>query len=183
MGSFGNTSLLYSFLNRQLGVPVWKLAGKRYGMMANNYFSKVNKGIFRNGKFIRDFGELVLSEGELLNPDGMTVEPLENGAFRVTWTPEDGMRTRDKGDRLMVLVVTEYSEEYLDFGIEWAEEVSGERGEGAGRFSIPGHLRDYLAKEREKAVEHGVHAYCFFGAADGSAYSKSKYFPLNVKKS
>jgi len=182
MESFGNRSRLYAHLNDQLGIPVWKLAGRRYGITGNNYFSKVNKGIFREGKFIRDFGELLLTEGELLNPDAMAVEPEGGWTFRVTWTAESSMRSRDKSDRLMVLVLTENRDEYMDIGVAWGEGISGTRGEGTGCFSIPPSLHNFLRKELAKGVPPSLHAYCFFGAADGSAYSKSKHFPLELKE-
>ena len=165
MNSFGLMSEFYSFVKRQLALPIWKLAGAKYGKMANNYFAQVNKGIFNSEGGIRDFDELVLSEGTLLNPDRMTVEPAGDGVFRVCWTAEDECRTRGGTDKLMVLILPEMENRNLEFGLLWAENVAGKRGDGTGTFTLP-VLRE----------EYRVHIYCFFGTADGTAYSRSKHF-------
>ncbi len=167
MSAFTLVSRLYSYAKSQIVLPVWKLAGAGYGKMAHTYFAHVNKGIFNKKGEIRDYEKLILSDGVLLNPDGMTVEPAGNGVFTVIWTGEDECRTRAGTDKLMVLILPVWSMEDFRFGILWAENVTGQRDQGAGIFTLPA-IRG----------ECHIHAYCFFGAADGTAYSRSKHFLL-----
>ena len=168
MNVFSLMNGLYPYVKRTLGIPVWKLAGAKHGKMANNYFTSVNRGILNDDGMMRDYGQFVLTEGELLNPDGMAVEAMGNGQFCVTWVAEGGCRTRRGTDRLMVLVLWEEKDgKPLTFGFKWAKDVTGKRNEGSGTFSLP------FAREKEF-----LHAYCFFGAADDSAYSRSVHFVL-----
>jgi len=168
MNTFSLANALYSYVKSTLGLPVWKLAGVHHGKMANNHFTSVNKGIFNDAGLVRDYGLLVLTDGELLNPDGLAIEAMGKKQFRVTWEAESGCRSRGGSDRLMVLVLWGgESNQPLHFGFEWAENVSGRRDEGLGTFTLP--FDDQ---------EEGLHVYCFFGAEDGSAYSRSAHFAL-----
>lgn len=167
MNSFSLMSMTYSYVKRVLELPIWKLAGKEYGKTANNYFSHVNKGIFdKNGK-VRDHDELVLSEGTLLNPSGMTIEQTGDTTYKINWTPESEGKTGAEDDRLMVLVYKDETEEGHYFSILWAENTNGTRAEGTGTFTIP----PVMGKEN-------LHVYCFFGSPDDSAYSRSKHFRI-----
>lgn len=128
-------SMTYSYVKRVLQLPIWKLAGKEYGKTANNYFSHVNKGIFDKNGEVRDHDELVLSEGSLLNPSGMTIEHTGESTYKISWIPENENTTGAADDQLMVLVYTENVPRY--FSIRWADNTTGTRAEGTGTFTIP----------------------------------------------
>ncbi|WP_018339080.1 MULTISPECIES: DUF6266 family protein [Butyricimonas] len=165
MNNFSLMSMTYSYVKRVLQLPIWKLAGKEYGKTANNYFSHVNKGIFDKNGEVRDHDELVLSEGSLLNPSGMTIEHTGESTYKISWIPENENTTGAADDQLMVLVYTENVPRY--FSIRWADNTTGTRAEGTGTFTIP----PTMGKE-------DLHVYCFFGSSDGNAYSRSKHFRI-----
>ena len=180
MSDFSLMSYVYPFVKLVLNLPVWNLAGAEVKMTANNYFSRVNKGIFNSRGGIRDFKNFTLAEGTLLNPDGMTLEPASEDTFRVTWIAEDSYRTRGGSDRLMVLVLLDEGNDNIDFAIAWAANVNGTRQDGTGSFTIPEEAKTWIQEQKTEGIAPHLHAYCFFGAPDGKAYSRSVYFPLPI---
>ena len=99
-----------------------------------------------------------------LLPPGLRVERTGDGVFRATWEAEEEWETCAGTDRLLAGVV--YPS--LMPSMYRALESSGTRGELAGTFRVRTDLGPT------------AHVYLFFGRADGTAYSPSLHFLVEV---
>lgn len=169
---------LYSYVKRFLECPVWKLAGAEFGKMANNYFARVNKGLFDERMQIRSYDSLVLTEGTLQNPAGMSVSHAGGYKYNVTWEAEDAPGSRSGTNELKVIIAADYSDETIfDLSLSWAKHVSGKRSRGNGCFTIPEEVVNFAKREGKDTL----HAYCLFASEDEKAFSRSKHFSIPVE--
>lgn len=178
MNSVACMNMLYSAVRRFMKWEVWKLAGAPHGKMANNYFARVNKGIFDERQQIRSYSQLVLTEGTLCNPAEMKVNYTGQGLrYEVTWMAEDGPGARAGTSELQVLLLLDCPrEESFGFCQDWATDVEGTRDKGCGSFSV---AEDFVALARRKGVTT-LQAYCFFASPDRMAFSRSMHFEIQV---
>lgn len=155
---------LYAYYKRSISADIWRVAAREKGRMAHNLFYSENYGCF-DGK-----GQLVkpellrFSAGSLLLPPGLRVERTGDGVFRATWEAEEEWETCAGTDRLLAGVV--YPS--LMPSMYRALESSGTRGELAGTFRVRTDLGPT------------AHVYLFFGREDGTAYSPSLHFLVEV---
>lgn len=176
MSSVTCMNMLYSAVRRIMKWEVWKLAGAPHGKMANNYFARVNKGIFDERRQIRSYSQLVLTEGTLCNPAGMAVNYTGEGLrYEVTWVAEDGPGARAGTSELQVILLLDHPrEDFFGFYQNWAIDVEGTRGEGRGSFTVDENFVD-LARRKGIAM---LQVYCFFAAPDRTAFSRSTHFEI-----
>ena len=162
---FGIVQELYSYYRKKVSPDIWRIAAKERGRMAPNLFHSANCVCF-DGK-----GEMVkpdlfrFAEGSLQPPSGAAVERLGEGRFRATWMVEAEEWTACAGsDRLMAGVI--YTSEMPSVCL--ALEASGRRADGAGEFLL------------RTDMGTAAHVYLFFARADGTAYSPSLHFEVEV---
>lgn len=162
---FRRAQLMYRDFRRLVSKDVWTLAGRAVGRMAHALFISENCACFDGEGMLVDFRNFRFTEGELRLPRRMAVEAEGGGWFRVTWEEEREQPTAAGTDRLMAGAIYDPS----PLGPRRAEEVAGTRGEGGGRFRLN--------------PEFGLaaHAYLYFARADGTAYSPSEYFRVELE--
>ena len=178
MSSVTCMNMLYSAVRRIMKWEVWKLAGAPHGKMANNYFARVNKGIFDERRQIRSYSQLVLTEGTLCNPAGMAVNYTGQGLrYEVTWVAEDGPGARAGTSELQVILLLDHPrEDFFGFYQDWAIDVEGTRDGGCGGFTV---AEDFADLARQKGIAT-LQVYCFFAAPDRKAFSRSTHFEIRL---
>ena len=152
----------YAQFREKVSAEVWRLAGRAAGKRAHNLFYSLNYGCFGGDWRLTRPEGLRLTEGALLLPPGLAVEPAGGGVWRVTWEADREWASAAATDRLRVAVV--YALRRLV--VRPADGASGTRGELAGEFRLEG-------------VPSGeAHAYVYFEREDGGAFSPSAHFRL-----
>lgn len=164
-GRFRIVQRLYSYYCKQVSPDIWRLAAKAQGRMAPNLFHLENCGCFSGeGKLVKP-DLFKFSAGTLLLPPELAVERVDGCRFRATWqVEEEEWPTCAGSDRLMAGVL------YDDWlpSTFLAPEAAGTRGEGAGEFRL------------ETKRGRSAHVYLFFAREDGSAYSPSAHFKVEI---
>ena len=155
---------LYAYYKRSISADIWRVAAREKGRMAHNLFYSENYGCFDGeGQLVKP--ELLrFSAGSLLLPPGLRVERTGEGVFRATWEAEEEWGTCAGTDRLLAGVV--YPS--LMPSMYLALETSGTRGGREGTFRVRTDLGPT------------AHVYLFFGREDGTAYSPSLHFLVEV---
>ena len=154
----------YRVFGMEVSPDVWRAAAREQGRRACNLFHAANCGCFDAGGRLADPETFQFSAGSLLLPREVAVEPLGGRRFRVTWEEERDMATAAAGDLLRVGFIPE--EEMLTLQ---PAEAEGRRADGEGTLAIepiPGVTR--------------YHVYVYFAREDGSAYSPSRHFTVEI---
>lgn len=160
-GRFAIVQAFYAKYMKEVSAGIWRAAGRKRKQTGPNLFNSLNCKCFSGDGRLADFENFLFAEGELLLPRRMQVEG-DGRKFRVTWEEEREWTSASPADRLWVGVL--YDSHPL--APRLALDVKGRRGEFSGEFTLDGSMGT------------PAHVYCFFGRADGSAFSKSQYFRL-----
>ena len=141
------------------GLAVWEAARRRNApwMTAENYREMVMSPYYDEQGRVADFEHLVVSEGDLLLPQGMTMEQ-EGGRVTLRWDAgQDEARARP-GDALRVFEVNEGRPQRLG-----RVEVYARRGDGVATFAV--------------GVKFGpqVHVYPFFEREGEGRFSPNSH--------
>lgn len=160
-GRFAIVQAFYAKYNRAVSAKIWQAAARKRRMTGSNLFNSVNCKCFSGDGRLVDFETFRFADGELLLP--RRIQLVDDGRkFRVTWEEEREWTSASPTDRLWVGVL--YSAHPLAPLL--ALDVKGTREEGTGEFTL------------DHSMGTVAHIYCFFGRADESAFSESRYFRL-----
>lgn len=164
-GRFAIVQAFYAKYNKAVSDKIWQAAARKRRMTGSNLFNSVNCKCFSGDGRLVDFENFRFADGELLLP--RRIQLVENGRkFRVTWEEEREWTSASPTDRLWVGVL--YDAHPLAPLL--ALDVKGTREEGAGEFTL------------DESMGPTAHIYCFFGRADESTFSESRYCRLAEKK-
>ena len=152
----------FAQFREKVSAEVWRLAGREAGRLPHALFYSLNYGCFGGDWRLTRPEGLRLTEGALLLPPGLAVEPAGEGTWRVAWEADREWASAAATDRLRVAVV--YALRRLV--VRPAVEAEGTRGALAGVFR-PGDI-----------PAEGAHAYVYFEREDGGAFSPSAHFAL-----
>ena len=155
---------LYRTFGNQVSREIWRVAGREAGKRGHNLFHTLNCACVDSEGRLADPAGLRFTEGSLLLPRDLAVEPLGGGRFRVTWTEERTLATASAGDLLQAGVIPHA--EWMD--AKRALAVSGRRGDGCGTFAL------------DPADGAAQHVYLYFAREDGAAFSPSRYFRVEL---
>lgn len=143
---------------RQSGLHgIWKKAAADLPFTGMNLFVKENIGAFSGIDRIRDYERLHFSWGNLPEGDCMEVACREDGrTIVVRWDTQRPLSKKRGNDRFMAVVVFE-NEEFAAF---FPSNPFYRRSDGQAEIVLAA------------GSPRPMYVYCFFGAADGKAYSK-----------
>lgn len=143
-------------------LPIWEKAAQGSGLTAYNWFVRANQKCFTKDGAVGDFGQLVLSVGELALPDRLELAPLGEGEWELRWENESIFPPCEGSDRLAVALV----KDERGFVVKVPDIGDWQRKHCRALIRLPTDLQEYK------------HLFVLFCSADGDAVSKSKYFYL-----
>ena len=148
-------SVFYSIIRQTCLKQIWAKAAEGMSMSGMNLFVKMNIGAFSGIDRIRDYEKLHFSWGNL--PEGDCVEVVcREGTIVVRWDTQRPLSKERGNDRFMAVVVFE-NEEFATF---FPSNPFYRRSDGQAEIVLAA------------GSPRPMYVYCFFGAADGKAYSK-----------
>lgn len=159
---FSYVQSYYSFFRIHVSENIWRTAAQLVQSRSQNLFHRINSPCFNGRGELVDFTTFRFSLGELQLPRNISIE--RNGDhFVVTWEDERAGSLAAAEDRLYVGIIYDTH----PGAPRLLKEVSGKRSDMKGTFR---------PDQKDQAP---MHAYCFFGREDETAFSESLYFRLN----
>lgn len=153
---------LYQAVKNTSVKEAWQRARKRPGQTGYNAFMSRNYAAFGKDEVIADYARVKLCEGDLRIPLELDVRVTGEREFTLSWNTEEDMIMGQREDRLRLLLMYDDG----SFRVTAREELEVTRGDGRAVVTL--------------TPDEGfpVHLYCFWVAANGLAFSPSRYFPL-----
>ncbi len=159
---FRSTRLVSGYLATVYdGLPVWETAAAVAAprLTGTNYRERVMSPYYDDAGFVRDFANLVVSEGRVLPSPGMRCE-YADGVVTLRWEAGTESPWSRPTDTLHVFHVRESKPGHMGR----AREVTATRGDGVARLEL------------RVAPGDRLHVYPFFGRADRSGFSRNGHF-------
>lgn len=159
---FRSTRLVSGYLATVYdGLPVWETAAAVAAprLTGTNYRERVMSPYYDDAGFVRDFANLVVSEGRVLPSPGMRCE-YADGVVTLRWEAGAESPWSRPTDTLHVFHVRESKPGHMGR----AREVTATRGDGVARLEL------------RVAPGDRLHVYPFFGRADRSGFSRNGHF-------
>lgn len=159
---FRSTRLVSGYLSTVYdGLPVWETAAAVAAprLTGTNYRERVMSPYYDDAGFVRDFANLVVSEGRVLPSPGMRCE-YADGVVTLRWEAGTESPWSRPTDTLHVFHVRESKPGHMGR----AREVTATRGDGVARLEL------------RVAPGDRLHVYPFFGRADRSGFSRNGHF-------
>lgn len=159
---FRSTRLVSGYLATVYdGLPVWETAAAVAAprLTGMNYRERVMSPYYDDAGFVRDFANLVVSEGRVLPSPGMRCE-YADGVVTLRWEAGTESPWSRPTDTLHVFHVRESKPGHMGR----AREVTATRGDGVARLEL------------RVAPGDRLHVYPFFGRADRSGFSRNGHF-------
>lgn len=159
---FRSTRLVSGYLATVYdGLPVWETAAAVAAprLTGTNYRERVMSPYYDDAGFVRDFANLVVSEGRVLPSPGMRCE-YADGVVTLRWEAGTESPWSRPTDTLHVFHVRESKPGHMGR----AREVTAMRGDGVARLEL------------RVAPGDRLHVYPFFGRADRSGFSRNGHF-------
>lgn len=153
---------LYQAVKNTSVKEAWQRARKRPGQTGYNAFMSRNYAAFGKDEVIADYARVKLCEGDLRIPLELDVRVTGEREFTLSWNTEEDMIMGQREDRLRLLLMYDDG----SFRVTAREELDVTRGDG----------RVVVTLTPDEGFP--VHLYCFWVAANGLAFSPSRYFPL-----
>lgn len=159
---FRSTRLVSGYLATVYdGLPVWETAAAVAAprLTGTNYRERVMSPYYDDAGFVRDFANLVVSEGRVLPSPGMRCE-YADGVVTLRWEAGTESPWSRPTDTLHVFHVRESKPGHMGR----VREVTATRADGVARLEL------------RVAPGDRLHVYPFFGRADRSGFSRNGHF-------
>ena len=159
---FRSTRLVSGYLATVYdGLPVWETAAAVAAprLTGTNYRERVMSPYYDDAGFVRDFANLVVSEGRVLPSPGMRCE-YADGVVTLRWEAGTESPWSRPTDTLHVFHVRESKPGHMGR----VREVTAMRADGVVRLEL------------RVAPGDRLHVYPFFGRADRSGFSRNGHF-------